>query len=84
MEKTIKWETAENTQIQAIEQEKMQVLAQIGALMMDLEAAKKNLDSINERHRSTIRQALNGRGVGQFESARPFPGGVILSVNGDE
>lgn len=80
MEKTIKWESNEAFQMQQVEQQKTQVLAQIGALMMDLENAKKNLESVNEKHKSAIQQALIMRGISQFNSARPVPGGIILDV----
>ena len=81
MEKTIKWEASEATQMQGIEQERTQVLAQIGALMMDLETAKKNLDNITGRQRAVIQQALQTRGIQQFESARPIQGGVVLQIS---
>ena len=74
MEKTIKWEQNEIMQMSNLEQERTKTLAQIGALMMDLETAKKNLEAINERHKSAIQQALQTRGVSQFESARPIQG----------
>lgn len=81
MEKTIKWEGAEISQMQSIEQERTQVLAQIGALMMDLENAKKNLETVNGKHKSLIQQALTSRGINQFESARPVQGGISITVS---
>ena len=80
MEKTIKWEHSEAIQMQQIEQERVAVLAQIGALMMDLENAKKALESINDRNKSTIKQILNNRGMDQVESVRPIPGGLLVTV----
>lgn len=80
MEKTIKWEVAESAQMRMIENERTQVLAQIGALMMDLETAKKALETVNARHKSAIQQALATRGVGHFESARPIQDGVIINI----
>lgn len=80
MEKIIKWEQNESMHMSQIENERTQVLAQIGALMMDLETAKKALDTINSKHKSAIQQALNSRGIMQFESARPIQGGVVLNV----
>lgn len=81
MEKTIKWEPTEATQMQTIEGERTQILAQIGALMMDLENAKKSLDNVNGRHKVAIQQALQSRGINQFETARPIQGGVILQMS---
>lgn len=80
MEKTIKWEPTEAPVMQQLEFERMQTLAQIGALMMDLDNAKKNLESINERQKVAIRQALNARGIDRFDSARPTPGGLTLQI----
>lgn len=80
MEKTIKWEGAEVFQVQQIEQEKTQVLAQIGALMLDLETAKKNLETVNEKFKAVVKQAIQSRGINQFDSARPMPGGVSLTI----
>lgn len=80
MEKTIRWENSEEVQMRMIENDRTQILAQIGALMMDLETAKKALDTVNARHKSAIQQALNSHGIGHFESARPIQGGVIISV----
>lgn len=80
MEKMIRWENAELPQMQAIETERIQILAQIGALMMDLDVAKKNLDALNGRHKAAIQQVLQNRGIGQFESARPVQGGVMLQI----
>lgn len=80
MEKTIKWEAAEAPVMQQLEFERMQVLAQIGALMMDLDNAKKNLEAVNERQKTAIRSALQSRGIERFDSARPMAGGLVLQV----
>lgn len=80
MEKTIKWEPSEAMQIQQLEQERVNTLAQIGALMMDLDTAKKGLEGVNERHKSTIRQILQARGITQYDSGRPIQGGIVLNV----
>lgn len=80
MEKTIKWDQNEIPVMQSIDNERTQCLAQIGALMMELENAKKNLDTINGRQRSAVQQAISSRGIMQFESARPILGGVVLQV----
>ena len=81
MEKTIKWEANEASQMQAIDNDKTRALAQIGMLMMDLETAKKNLESVNDRYKAAIQQALVARGIGPVDSARPVPGGVILTLS---
>ena len=80
MEKMIKWEASEAMQMQAIDQEKLQILAQIGALMMDLDTAKKNLETVNGKQKIAIQQIASNHGVNQIESARPVPGGIVLQV----
>lgn len=80
MEKTIKWEGAEAAQMQTIDNERTQVLAKIGALMMDLETVKKDLDTVNSKQRSAIQQAIQTRGITQFESARPIQGGLVIQI----
>ena len=80
MEKTIKWEHSEAMTMQAIEQERLQALAQVGALMLDLETAKKNLDTANEKQKSAVRQILASRGIERVESARPIQGGLVVSI----
>lgn len=80
MERTIKWEAGEAAQMTVIEQEKTQILAQIGALMMDLETVKKRLDGVNDRQRAAIQTAIQAHGIQQFESARPIQGGVVLQI----
>ena len=81
MEKTIRWDQTESVQMTGIDNERTKILAQIGSLMMDLEQARKMLDSLNERHKVAIQQALTNHGVNQFESARPINGGVILQLS---
>ena len=88
MEKTIKWDASEDMQMRTIENDRTQVLARIGALMMDLDTAKKDLETVNGRQRSVIQQSLQSKGITQFESARPIPGGLVLQIpdtmNGQE
>lgn len=80
MEKTIKWESSEDMQLKVIENEKTQVLAKIGVLMMDLDNAKRDLESINGRQKAIFQQAIQNKGITQFESARPIPGGIVLQI----
>lgn len=80
IEKTIKWDSSEESQMKVIENDRTQVLARIGALMMELEEVKKNLEAINGRQRAAVQQVLSNRGITQFESARPIPGGIVLTI----
>ena len=77
MEKTIKFEHSEMAAMSQIEQKRMQALAQIGALMMDLETAKKMLEQANEENKTTIRKILMDRGIDQVQSVRPIQGGIV-------
>jgi len=63
-----------------MDQERTQALAIVGALSLDMEQARKNLDSTAERQRAFIRQALNNRGVDRYENARASNGTLIVSV----
>lgn len=80
MEKTITFDRQEMMQMAQIEQERLQIMAQIGALMMDLENAKKQLENINERNKSHVRQILIQHGVDKVESVRPIKGGLVATV----
>jgi 2-polyprenyl-3-methyl-5-hydroxy-6-metoxy-1,4-benzoquinol methylase len=80
MEKTITFNQNEQMQSHQIEQERTQILAQVGALMMDLETSKKALDTINERRNTFIRAVLSSNGISSFESCRPTRDGVMVTV----
>jgi hypothetical protein len=80
MEKTIQLDQRELQQAGQIDQARMQALAQIGALSMDMEQAKRNLEVANEQQRSFMRQALAAHGIEQFDSARPVPNGILVTI----
>lgn len=83
MEKTIKFEHSEMAQMAQIEQERIQTLAQIGALMMDLETVKKQLEGINERNKAAVRKILSDRGIDNVVSVRPIQGGLVATLPED-
>jgi len=70
MEKTFQLDQREVTQSTQMDQERTQVLAMVGALSLDMEQAKKNLEMATERQRAFIRQLLNNRGVERYDQAR--------------
>jgi hypothetical protein len=65
---------------QQLDQERTQALAAIGALSLDMETAKKNLDAAAERQRSFLRQAIMSRGVDRYDSARAANGALIVTI----
>src|SRR5215467_9744812 len=80
MEKTFQLEPKELQFYSSLEQEQQQALAQVGALSLDLEAAKTSLQTVQERHRSFIRTAVLHRGIDQFHSARITQGQLHCSL----
>lgn len=80
MEKTIQLDSKESAMVAAIDQERTNALAQVGALSLDMEQARKNLDSAAERQRSFIRQALAIRGIDRFDNARVQNGALHVSM----
>lgn len=80
MDKLITFTSNEVAQARTIEEERTQALAQIGALYMDLDAAKKGLDTCNDRRTTFFRQVLANSGIHQFESARATKDGIVVTI----
>jgi hypothetical protein len=80
MEKTFQLDQKEQAMLLQVEQERTQALAMVGALSLDMEQAKKNLEMAQERQRSFLRQALVSRGVDRYENARAQNGALVVSV----
>jgi hypothetical protein len=80
MEKTFTLNEKEQGQLAQVDQERTQALAMVGALSLDMETARKNLDAAAERQRGFIRQALASRNVERYENARAQNGALIVSV----
>jgi hypothetical protein len=80
MEKTITLDPKEQAMLAQVDQERTQALAMVGALSLDMEQARKNLDTVAERQRSFIRQALTSRGVERYENARAQNGALIVTM----
>jgi hypothetical protein len=80
MEKVFQLEQKEAALLGQLDQERTQTLAVVGALSLDMEQAKKNLDAAAERQRAFIRQALSNRGVERYENARAANGSLIVTI----
>jgi hypothetical protein len=80
MEKTFTLDQKEAALLAQVDQERTNALATVGALSLDMEQARKNLDTAAERQRSFIRQALAARGVDRFESARAQNGTIVVTM----
>ena len=80
MEKTYHLDQKEGSFLSQLEQERVQALAAVGALSLDMEQARKQLDSVADRHRSFIRQTLVSRGVERYDNARAVNGALIVTL----
>jgi hypothetical protein len=80
MEKVFQLEQKEAALLGQLDQERTQTLAVVGALSLDMEQARKNLEAAAERQRAFIRQALLNRGVDRYENARAQNGSLIVTL----
>jgi hypothetical protein len=80
MEKTFQLDQKEAGLLAQLDQERQQALATIGAMSLDMEQARKNLDSVAERQKGFIRQAVSARGVEQFANARIQGGALFVTL----
>ena len=80
MERTFQIDQREAQQLQQMDQERVQALAAIGALSLDMEAARKNLDAVAERQRAFVRQACDKRGLDKYDGARMQSGTLYVTV----
>jgi hypothetical protein len=80
MEKTYNLDQIEQAMLTQVDQERTNALAMVGALSLDMEQARKNLDTAAERQRAFIRQALATRGVDRYENAKAQNGALIVTL----
>ena len=80
MEKTYHLDQTEQAMLTQVDQERTNALAMVGALSLDMEQARKNLDSAAERQRAFIRQALATRGVTQYENAKAQNAVLVVTM----
>jgi hypothetical protein len=80
MEKTFQLDQRETTLLAQLDNERTQALAAVGALSLDMETARKNLDAAAERQRGFIRQAVTSRGIERYDNARAANGQLFVSL----
>jgi hypothetical protein len=80
MEKTYQLDQRETQQLQQMEQERTQALAAIGALSLDMETAKKNLENTQSKQRAFLERAVMMRNIDQYTSARMQNGALVVSL----
>lgn len=80
MEKTYQLDQRETMLLGQLDQERTQALAVVGALSLDMETARKNLDAAAERQRGFIKQAVVARGIDRYENARAANGQLFVSL----
>ena len=80
MEKTFPLESRETSALNLLDQQRTQALAAVGALSLDMEQARKNLETTAERQRAFLQQAVISRGIEQFDNARIQNGALVVTV----
>jgi len=80
MEKSFQLDQREASVAQQLDQERTQALAAVGALSLDMEQARKNLDAVAERQRAFVRQAVMTRGIENFVNARTGNGTLVVAL----
>ena len=83
MEKTFQLDQKETGQLQQLDQERTQALAMVGALSLDMETARKNLEATAERQRAFIRLALEKRDVTRYNNAQVRNGQIVVDLGPD-
>jgi len=83
MEKSFQLDHREIAALQQFDQARTQALAMVGALTLDMEQAKKNLETAQEGQRAFIRQALAIRDVDRYENARAANGTLLVTLPDD-
>jgi hypothetical protein len=80
MEKTFALEPREAAMFGQLDQQRTQALAAVGALSLDMEAARKNLEAVADRQRALLQHAVVARGIERFENARMQNGALLVTV----
>jgi hypothetical protein len=80
MEKSFPLQQHEQQMLQAITQERTNALAAFGALTLDMEAARKTLEAVQEKQNSFLRSAVLGRGIERCENVRASNGAIHCTV----
>jgi len=80
VEKTFQLDQHEVQYSAMLEQELQESLARVATLMLELEAAKTNLQMSQERNRSFVRTIVVHRGLDQVQAARITRGNLVCSL----
>jgi hypothetical protein len=80
MEKAFSLEPKEAGFAAALEEEAKQALAAIGALSIEMEKARKHLDSVNEQQRTLVHAALLHRNVVECTNGRMGNGNLYCTL----
>ena len=70
MQKAYSLDPHEMRQAQQLDEERRTVLAQIGALTLDMEAARAQLPIVEQRRRQHLQSLVDQHGIKEYRSAR--------------
>jgi hypothetical protein len=80
MEKTIDLNYQEQQLLSSFESERQQALAMYGALSLDMENARKTLESALEKQRAFLRSTLISKGMDRYENARLINNNTAIQI----
>jgi phosphoglycolate phosphatase-like HAD superfamily hydrolase len=80
MQKAYSLQSHEINQAQQLDEERKTVLAQIGALTLDMEAARAQLPIVEQRRRQHLQNLVQQHGVTEYRSARIEGPNLICDV----
>jgi hypothetical protein len=84
MEKTFKLEQKELAALEQMQKYRDQVLAQYGALSLEMRTAEQRLSATVEHQQSFLKSALLYRGVEQHRGAQIVNGSIVVTVADEE
>jgi hypothetical protein len=80
MEKTVDLTYQEQQLLSSFESERQQALAMYGALALDMDNAKKTLESALEKQRAFLRSTLITKGIDRYENARLINNNTAIQI----
>jgi len=80
MQKAFSLQPKEIAQAQQLDQERTTVLAQIGALTLDMEAARAQLPIVEQKRRQYLAALVQQYGIIDYRAARMENGNLICEV----
>jgi len=84
MEKSVELSFQEQQLLSGFEQERQSALAMYGALALDMETAKKNLESSLEKQRAFLRSTLIAKGYDRYDNARLINNNTAIAITVSE